>query len=163
MSVIVCNAGPLIALASVGKVALLNELFGEVYVAEEVRREVEAGGESGVGIDLFQKHDWLRVSAPKNPVNLSLASLLDPGEAATITLAHELHASLVLVDEAKGRKIAGDVYHLPVIGTGRVLVEAKKRGLIADVKPALDAMRSKGYWINDHIFDQILRLAGESR
>ena len=161
MSVIVCNSGPLIALAGVSRLELLHDLFGVVHVAEEVKEEVEAGGMSGVGMDMFREHSWLRVTRLAVPVNPTLASLLDPGEAATITLAHELKASLVLLDEVKGRKIAGDVYHLPVIGTGRVLVEAKKRELIPTVKPYLDEMRSKGYWINTGVYTQILRMAGE--
>ena len=161
MSMIVCNTGPLIALAGVGRLELLQELFGIVHVAEKVKEEVEAGGVSGVGMNMFGEHSWLRVTRLVVPVNPTLASLLDPGEAATITLAHEMKASLVLLDEAKGRKIAGDVYHLPVIGTGRVLVEAKKRGLILAVRPLLDQMRSTGYWINTGVYAQILRMAGE--
>jgi uncharacterized protein len=161
MSVIVCNAGPLIALAGVSSVALLHHLFGEVHVAEEVKDEVEAGGRSGIGKDLFHEHSWLLVTRLAAPVNPTLASLLDPGEAATITLAHDLNASLVLLDEAKGRKIAGDVYHLPVIGTGRILVEAKKRALIPTVTPLLDQMRTNGYWINTTVYSQILRMADE--
>jgi predicted nucleic acid-binding protein len=161
MSTIVCNAGPLIALAGAGSVALLQDLFGVIHVAEEVKEEVEAGGMSGVGMNMFRENSWLRVTRLPVPVNPTLASLLDLGEAATITLAHEMNASLVLLDEVKGRKIAGDVYHLPVIGTGRVLVEAKKRGLIPAVKPLLDEMRSKGYWINTGVYAQILRMAGE--
>lgn len=43
MSGIVCNAGPLIALAGLGQLGLLRDLFGEVLVADEVRAEVEAG------------------------------------------------------------------------------------------------------------------------
>jgi predicted nucleic acid-binding protein len=161
MSVIVCNAGPLIALSGVGVVELLRDLFGAVYVAEEVKCEVELGGALGVGMNLFREHTWLRVTPTASKVNPMLASLLDAGEAATITLAHEMNASLVLLDEAKGRKIAGDVYHLPVIGTGRVLVEAKKRGLISAVKPLLDEMRSRGYWINTAVYGKILDMADE--
>ena len=162
MSRIVCNSGPLIALASVGSLGLLHDLFGVVHVAEKVQEEVEAGGSSGVGMNMFGEHSWLQVTRLATPMNPTLASLLDPGEAATITLAYEIKASLVLLDEAKGRKIAGDVYHLPVIGTGRVLVEAKKRHLIPAVKPLLDEMRSKGYWINTGVYEQILRMAGEA-
>ena len=161
MSMIVCNSGPLIALAGVGRLGLLHDLFGVVHVAEKVREEVEAGGISGVGMNMFGEHSWLQVTRLAVPVSPSLASLLDPGEAATITLAYEIKASLVLLDEVKGRRLAGDVYHLPVIGTGRVLVEAKKRHLIPAVKPLLDEMRSKGYWINTGVYARILRMAGE--
>ena len=90
-----------------------------------------------------------------------LASLLDAGEASVIALACQSGGPLVLLDEAKGRRIARDVYGLRVVGTGRVLVEAKRAGLVTEVKPLIAAMRANGYWLSDRIVTEILRQAGE--
>lgn len=158
---IVCNAGPLIALAGVGQLALLRELFDEVLIAEEVRREVEVGGERGVSASLIRESPWLRVSSLEEKIDPLLASLLDVGEAATIALAVQKSAALVLIDEVKGRRVARNVYGLAVIGTARVLVEAKRARLIDHVGPLLEQMRGNGYWIADGILDEILRQAGE--
>ena len=86
---------------------------------------------------------------------------LDSGEAAVIELARELNANFVLIDERKARKIARTVYGLHVIGSARVLVEAKRRGLLRNVGVALKAMRDGGYWIGDSIVDVALKKAGE--
>lgn len=67
-----------------------------------------------------------------------LASLLDRGEAATIALALQESAALVLMDEVKGRRVARDVYGLAVIGTGRIMAglisfsPVKKKLRVAD-------------------------------
>ena len=161
MSAIVCNAGPLIALAGIGQLGLLRELFGEVLVAEEVRLEVEAGGKSGAGAGMFQTEPGLRVTSLSRKMDPLLASLLDRGEAATIALALQESAGLVLMDEVKGRRVASDVYGLAVIGTGRVLVEARRAALISEVRPLIGQMRANGYWLAETIVAEILRQAGE--
>ena len=72
-----------------------------------------------------------------------------------------MSADLVLLDEVKGRHIARNVYGLAVIGTARILVEARKASLIAHVRPLLEKIRYNGYWISDRIFSEVLKQAGE--
>lgn len=161
MNSIVCNAGPLIALAGIGQVGLLQNLFGEVFVSGKVRDEVEAGGTTGAGASLFSTAPWIRVIRLVDLPDPLLETILDRGEAETITLAQQTSAALVLMDERKGRKIARDIYGYAVIGTGRLLTEAKQAGLIPMVGPLIDQMRGNGYWLSDKIVAEILRQAGE--
>ena len=49
-----------------------------------------------------------------------------------------------------------------MIGTARVLLEAKQRGPIKDVAPALQALMDSGYRITRELREQILRIANES-
>lgn len=46
-------------------------------------------------------------------------------------------------------------------GTGRLLTEAKKAGLVTAVRPLIDQMRAHGYWLSDKIVAEILRQAEE--
>ena len=64
-----------------------------------------------------------------------------------IGLARELSVNLVIIDERKARKIARTIYGLHVIGSARVLVEAKKRGLIDNVNTAVTSYA--GWWLLD--------------
>lgn len=160
MSVVVCNAGPLIALAGIGKAELLRDLFSTVLVSEEVKIEIEAGRQK-TGAGLFLTSPWLQVQQLQHPPDPLLISALDLGEAATISLARQETADLVLLDEIKGRHLARNVYGLAVIGTARLLAEAKRAFLISQVRPLLDEMRGNGYWISDKIVSEILRQAGE--
>lgn len=161
MSLIVCNSGPLIALGKIGQVDLLRELFGFVVVVPVVKQEVEQGGRCGEASDVFVRNPWIEVRPTRGAVDPLLSAVLDAGEAATITLANDVGASLVLIDETKARKIAANVFKLPVIGTGRVLVEAKRAGLIQAVKPWVEMLRAKGYWLSDAIVRQLLVQASE--
>lgn len=75
-----------------------------------------------------------------------------------IELARELNANFVLIDERKAKKVARTVYVLHIIGSVRVLVEAKRRGLLGNVG---EALQDGGHWIGDSIIDAALKKAGE--
>ena len=68
----------------------------------------------------------------------------------------------VLIDERKARKIARTIYGLHVMGSARVLVEAKRHRLLDNVGAALQAMRDGGYWIGNSIVGVALKQAGET-
>jgi predicted nucleic acid-binding protein len=86
---------------------------------------------------------------------------LDKGEASVIQLARETSADFVLIDERKARKIARKIYGIHVVGSARILLEAKHRGLIPKVREPLEGMRSAGYWIHDDIMKTALEQAHE--
>ena len=157
-----CNTGPLIALSMIDRIDILRHLFELVVVPEAVHKEILEGGATNAGLSNYIKAKWLKVMTLSNPVDPLLRTSLDDGEAAVIGLARELNAKLVLVDERKARKIARTIYGLHVIGSSRVLVEAKRRGLLDNVGDALQAMRGGGYWIGNSIVDVALKQAGEA-
>jgi predicted nucleic acid-binding protein len=72
-----------------------------------------------------------------------------------------MNANVVIIDERKARKIARTIYGLHVIGSARVIVEAKRHGLLNNVGVALQSMRDGGYWIGDSIVEIALQQAGE--
>ena len=159
---VICNTGPLVALSMIDRIDILRHLFELVAVPEAVHKEILEGGATFAGLSNYRKVKWIKVMALSNPVDPLLRTSLDAGEAAVIGLARELNANLVLVDERKARKIAHTIYRLNVIGSARILVEAKKRGLVDNVSVALQAMRDCGYWIGDSIVDAALKEAGET-
>jgi len=157
----ICNTGPLIALSMIDRIDILRHLFKLIAVPEAVHKEILEGGITNAGLANYRKIKWIKVITLSSPADPLLETSLDSGEAAVIELARELNANFVLIDERKARKIARTVYGLHVIGSARVLVEAKRRGLLRNVGAALQAMRDGGYWIGDSIVDVALKKAGE--
>jgi len=77
-----------------------------------------------------------------------------------ITLAEEMNAEAVLIDDLKARKIA-KLRGLNVIGTIGVLLDAKEKGVIKELKPLLDELIEKRIRIRRELYDHALELANE--
>ena len=47
------------------------------------------------------------------------------------------------------------------MGTAGILLLAKKKGIIEEIKPILEEMRTSGFYLSDSIIKIVLREAGE--
>lgn len=65
------------------------------------------------------------------------------------------------MDERRGRIYASRL-KIPVVRTLGILLEGKRRGLIAEVRPLLDALLQAGYHASTALYDKVLMLAGEN-
>ena len=158
---LVSNTGPIIALALIDRLDILQALFRQVVVPEAVHKELLYGGSSGNDLITYQKASWIQVQSLSTPMGPLLKTVLDIGEASVIQLASEIKADYVLIDERKARKIARNIFGLQVIGTARILVEAKKKRVLDNVGDTLRRMRDSGYWIHDDIVHKILKESKE--
>ncbi len=105
-------------------------------------------------------YDWLQVATPQSLPPEWLSVDLGKGELETMALALEHQGKIVILDDVLARKIA-QAAGLEVWGTLRVLLEAKKQGLLPLMSLAVDELRNSGMWISDEIRQRILKLAGE--
>lgn len=157
--IVVSDSSSLIAIAAVGHLDLLLRMYGEVIVPPAVWSEVTQPNRPGAG-DLLRA-GWIRVTPPSQPIAIGFPSPVGPGEAEAIALALELAADVLLVDERRARKAALGL-GLPVTGVLGLLLEAKKNGAIAAIKPILDQMeRTVAFRIKRSLYDAALRAAGE--
>ncbi len=85
---------------------------------------------------------------------------LDKGEAETIILAEELQADIVLIDEKFARGFA-EIRGLILSGSLGVLLEAKKRGIISQVKPLIEKMLANRRYLSEKIILDLLKSADE--
>ena len=157
---LVCNTGPLIALAKLECLELLARLFARVLVPDIVWRELtRSRGMPEIREVNPKRLDLEIVASPAADPLLVLQ--LDAGEASVLRVARKFPGSTVLIDERKARQVASIVYGLPVLGTGGLLLRAKRAGLIPLVRPVLKNLQSHGYYISDKIVDRICIEAGE--
>jgi len=154
----VSNASPLINLARIGQLDLLRRLRGNILIPEAVRYEVVEKGAGQPGAREVATADWISVRTVSNTALVhALQQELDQGEAEAIVLAIEVSAEWLLMDERIGRDVARHMGVHP-IGVVGLLVEAKQRGLIAMVRPILDALRDQaGFRLSEELYRRVLR------
>lgn len=162
---VVSNTSPILNLAIIDQLHLLCQQFGEVLIPEEVLRELGLdmhfpGTET---IQAALEAGWLRVMEIHNlPLSRALMLELDRGEAAAITLALDIGAEPILIDERDGRAKAKHLGLWPV-GLLGVLLKAKRQDQLGSVRTAMQALRQEaGFFIADDLFATLLREAGES-
>ena len=134
---VVADTGPLIALARVERLELLQQQYGRVVVPLAVHAELALDSDRPGARVLSGAFNagWLTVRPVTNSgLVRELARLLDPGEAEAIALAEQEAARFLLVDDARGRRIARS-RGIAVVGIAGVLLAAKSRGEIAAVGP----------------------------
>ena len=148
---VITDTSCLIALERVERLDLLPRLYDTVVAPPAVIAE------------FGKRPSWLREEPVPDTlaVNALIARRLDPGEAEAIVLARATPQALLLIDEARGRKIAVAL-GLPIIGTAGLLAVAKSAGLLPAVKPILDTLRDEhDFHLADRHYEQVLREAGE--
>lgn len=161
--IVVSDAGPLIYLGAVGRLALLRELFGRVVVPQRVWDEVVgAGAERPGSAEVAAAGSWIDIRTPApSPLIDRLSEVLGTGDAAAIALCLELRAELLLCDDLGARRLAA-AQGIRVVGTLGLLVRGKRAGLVDAVRPVLEAMIALGLRVAPELVEEILALAGEN-
>ena len=128
---------------------MLHKVYGHIIITEIVSQE-------------FRRPlpDWISVQNPKTNLHQGLISFLDAGEATSIALALELGDSLLIIDEAKGRRVAKEL-GVQVTGSLGTVIAAKEKGIIESVKPIIDKIKKTNFRISDDLLNKILHLVNE--
>jgi len=160
--IVVTNTSPLLNLAVIGEARLLPELFARVTAPNMVREEIDS---LRLRDQRFRSADTANAAVfatVRDASRVALLSLhLDPGEAEAIALALELRADLILLDERRATRAARQL-GLRTLGLLGVLLLAKRKGLIDQVRPLLDRLETDaGFWIARDLRQQVCRAARE--
>lgn len=160
--IIVSNTSPITNLSAIRKLELLQQLYGEIIISEDVFQELTQWGDSIPGAKEVKACDWIKVKPINNNILVkSLKEKLDAGESSAITLAMELNADWLIIDEQLGRQIAIE-YKLKITGILGILLEAKRQELIPKVKPILDDLINVAkFWVSTSLYHLILSIVGE--
>lgn len=161
-SVVIADAGPLIALSRIDALDLLHGLFSQVLVTEEVRDEALPAADYPGKAIIAQafKAGWLVCPGPFETSWLPTNPGLDAGECSAIAAALKMPGCLLIIDDRAGRAEAKS-HRIAIIGTAAVVGLAKLQGLIPAARPILERLRPAGYFIHPRIIEAVLKDVGE--
>ena len=161
-TIVVADTSPLIALAVMDLLPVLNTLFETVLVPSAVVTEC---------LDNLSKPKADTISAALSAELLIeqsvtdrtyselLANILDPGEAEAIALAKELDA-VALIDERAARVVATRE-NIPCVGSLYMLIKAKQKKLVPAAAPLVNRLLDHGYNLSESLVNYVLETCDE--
>lgn len=159
---IIADASPLIGLAKIGQLELLQQLYTAILIPPAVHNELkpDSNYQGATAIRQALQQNWLIVSEEPEPqLTEPLLLILDVGESEAIALAQQ-HNAILFIDERKGRNVATK-RQIKIIGTGAILLAAKQQKLISNIKEPLKKLEAVGYRLAPALIERLLKMAGE--
>lgn len=150
--IVIADTSPINYLVSISAIDILPHLFGSVILPQSVYQElIRADAPEAVRQWIAQAPHWIMVRAAAAPQSYAG---LGAGETEAISLALELHADLVLMDERKGRRVAAE-QGLSVGGTLLILEAAAKNHLL-DLPQAIEKLKQTNFRITEQALNDLL-------
>ncbi len=159
ISQVVINASPLIVLFKSGQAELLPQLFDQIIVPQAVYDEV-VGIKTDVAATQLPTVTWYDCTTVQIDPAIS-AWDVGAGESSVLSFALANPSYRAMVDDAAARRCACAL-GIGTLGTGGVLVIAKRRGLIKSVGDRLQQLQDSGLWLSDEVINLLKQQAGEA-
>ena len=156
----VVNTSPLILLDKIGLLELLGSLYQKLWITEAVFEEIRAGDQGAELEKKLKSFPWVETTRLPVPPPELLEWDLGRGETSVIALARKNPGVEALIDDRAASRCAR-LYGVSCRGTIGILLLAKERGELREVKSSLDALIRAGCWISNPFQKRILELAGE--
>jgi predicted nucleic acid-binding protein len=152
--IVVADSSPLVVLINIGQVDLLPALFKQILIPPEVAAELDSPKRpEAVRTFIASPPPWIEI---RSPSSVEAIAGLHAGESAAISLAREVQASRLIIDEHRGRKAAAE-RSLKVVGTIGVLEMAAAMRLI-ELEQAFERVKQTDFGLAPTFLDE--RLAG---
>lgn len=160
--IVVSNTSPITNLAAIQRIDILEKIYNGIIIPQAVYDEMANLGYEVPGTEEVKTLAWIEIQPIFNSTLVTeLKTEIDPGEAEAIALAIEINADRIIIDDYKGRVVASRL-GLKVTGILGVLVIAKHRGIINNIKPIMDDLKNiAGFRISPQLYNHILITAGE--
>jgi predicted nucleic acid-binding protein len=156
----VINASPLILLFKSHFEWLLPKLFNEIIVPEAVWDEVSRGEDIASHKLYDYELEWITRGLVQIPEEILIWNLGD-GESEVLSWARNNEKKYRAVIDDRAARNCAKTLGIPTLGTGGILVLAKKRGLISSVGDTLNRLQNVGLYISDDIIELLKKQANE--
>ena len=159
MQLVIADTGPVNYLLLIGHIDILPALFEKVILPSAVKAEL-THPDTPLPVRNWIASPPLWVDVRHTAIPLANASIvgLGAGETAAITLAAELHADLLLMDDRRG-VVAALERGLIVTGTMGLLARGAKQGIL-DLTDAFERLKRTNFRYRQEIMDLLLKEAG---
>lgn len=158
---VVSNSSTLIALARINHLDILEKVVKKLIIPPAVYDDIVIKGAGRPGSAEIRQAKWIeKRNVSDQEMVMRLNSILGLGESEAIALAKEIKADLIILDDDKARKVALSE-GLRLSGLLAFLVQAKEKGIIERVKPLMDGLKLKGFFISENLYQDTIQKAGE--
>ena len=154
---VISDAGPIISLAIIDRLEILNNLFEEVFIPKAVWEEVSRD-QTLVYYDRIAEFFEPRVKEISGFNELTF--VMDYGESESVILYKEMHATYLLIDDKKARNIAENL-GIRCIGTIGILSKAREKNLIKELRPLFEVFVKNDRYYSMKLLNTILELHKE--
>ncbi|HAZ48245.1 MAG TPA: DUF3368 domain-containing protein [Cyanobacteria bacterium UBA11369] len=157
---VIINSSPLIVLFKSQQAELLPQLFSEILVPAGVWDEITAAGQNDAAARELSSVTWAQRVEIGNIAPEVAGWDLGKGKSEVLSLALNNPDCAAIIDDRAARRCSQSL-SITTIGTGRLIILAKQRGLIPLVSPRIQALRDAGLWLSDHLVNLLKIQAGE--
>ncbi len=149
---VIADTSSLISLGETNNIKLIKDVFGDLRIAHAVWNELKSYNNP-----YFDKN-WISY-LEEFVLNIHalnyLKLIMDYGESESVILYNELGADYLLIDDQKAREIAESL-NVNCIGSIGLLVTAKKKGLLQDLKPTFKRWIDLERYFSTQLLNKIL-------
>jgi predicted nucleic acid-binding protein len=154
---VVADSGPVISLAVISKLDLLETIYGKACISEAVWQEVSRY----IGPFNIPQARILEGKVKKLTGSNPFVGLMDPGEAEAAALYLELNANYLIIDDRAARRVA-EVHGIQCLGSLAVLAKAKELELISALRPLFSDLLFHNRYYKKQLLNSILTDYGEA-
>jgi len=170
--VAVSDSTPLIYLAKIGRLGLVKDVFGKVFIPEAVFNEAVVQGkalnisdayiiEGFVGAWIITERVGPEVEEEYRFLDTNLK--LGPGEKEALKLCKQLNADCFIADDREARRVS-KILNVSPIGTCGIIAQSCKQGSITRVETIqiVDDLVKAGFRLDPIVYRRILDELGLS-
>jgi predicted nucleic acid-binding protein len=151
---IISDTSVICYLILIGEIDVLPQLFTEILIPDAVRDELlNEKSDQSIKAWISNAPNWLVVQSVENILD-DLPIGLGKGECEAISLAVQLQADLVVIDDLDAR-LAAQTYQLTITGTLGILYRAGISDLL-DFEAAIQRLHTTSFRVASSLTNQLL-------
>lgn len=170
---VVSNSSPLVYLAKIGRLNLIRDVYGQIWIPEAVFNETVTQGKILKIIDASIIEEavgnWVLRERVSSETDSKYAFLdednrMGLGEKQALKLCKQLDADIFIVDDKEARRVSR-ILKIKPIGTCGILVQAHKKGLIStnEVEQVLDDLIKAKFRVDSTVYRLIVKELRKTR